>query len=121
VEDEGDVTVHGNEALLRSMLTNLFENACKYSDDHRARVKLYGSERTICVSVSNTGDPIHPEDMERIFEPFHRGRNTSGAAGHGIGLSLVRRIAHMHDGAVHLRSSASTGTRFTVVLPKLAA
>ncbi|MCU0319602.1 MAG: HAMP domain-containing histidine kinase [Flavobacteriales bacterium] len=121
VEEEEDLNVFGNDALLRSMLINLMENACKYADDHRARVKLYGSEQTICISVSNTGPPIDPEDQERIFEPFHRGRNSTRASGHGIGLSLVRRIAQLHHGAVHLRSSAVSGTRFTVVLPKMAA
>lgn len=120
VDDEKDLTVMGNEALLRSMMNNLMENACKYSPDGKARVTLSAPGPVLRVSVENQGEPIPENDLERIFQPFHRGRNSAGARGHGIGLSLVRRIAHLHGGSVKLRSSASEGTRFTVRMPKAA-
>jgi signal transduction histidine kinase len=118
VEDESDLIVQGNEVLLRSMVGNLMENACKYSPDHRAVVSLSGPGPAVRVAVDNAGTPIAATDQERIFEPFHRGDNTAGASGHGIGLSLVRRIAQLHGGSVKVRSSAQEGTRFTVRLPK---
>lgn len=119
VEDEGDLLVHGNEALLRSLVSNLMENACKYSDDGCAAVRLSGPGRELLIEVSNTGEGIGPEHHERIFEPFYRARNTGGARGHGIGLSLVRRIVQLHGGSIALRSGPGEGATFSVALPKL--
>lgn len=118
VEEEGDLIVLGNEALLRSMVGNLMENACKYSSDGRAQVSLSGPGPAVRLAVQNMGEPISDDARDRIFEPFFRGDNTAGARGHGIGLSLVHRIAQLHGGNVKVRSSRKEGTRFTVRLPK---
>lgn len=118
VEDESDLLVSGNEALLRSLVSNLMENACKYSDDGCASVKLSGRGKDLLIEVSNTGPGIAPEHHERIFEPFYRARNTGGTRGHGIGLSLVRRIVELHGGTIGLRSSVGRGADFSVALPK---
>lgn len=120
VEDEADLLVSGNENLLRSLLTNLMENACKYSGDHRARVRLVSTPTELAVEVEDHGIGIAPEDHERVFEPFYRANNTGGAKGHGIGLSLARRIAELHGGRVVLESSIGSGARFTAHLPKAA-
>lgn len=118
VEDEVDVTVNGNEALLRSLVYNLMDNACKYSDDHCARVTLSGAGDSVMVQVDNTGPGIATENQGRIFEPFYRANNTGGAKGHGIGLSLVKRITELHGGTISLRSDVGQGASFRVTLPK---
>lgn len=118
VEEEVDVTVSGNEALLRSLVYNLMENACKYSDDQCAKVTLSGAGDTVTIQVENSGRGIPPEQHARIFEPFFRATNTGGAKGHGIGLSLVRRITELHGGTITLRSDAGQGAVFQITLPK---
>jgi len=120
VEDEADLLVQGNENLLRSLVTNLMENACKYSEDHRARVRFRRTGIKLGVEVSDKGIGIAPEDHERVFEPFYRANNTGGEKGHGIGLSLARRIADLHGGRVDLESAIGMGARFTAWLPKAA-
>ncbi len=120
VEDEGDLLVHGNENLLRSLITNLMENACKYSADHRTRVLLRAGDGELRVIVEDNGTGIAPEDRTRVFEPFYRVNNTGGAKGHGIGLSLARRIAELHNGRITLESTVGKGSRFTAHLPKAA-
>lgn len=118
VEGEEDLLVQGNENLLRSLMTNLIENACKYASDRRARVVLTTGGEEVSVAVEDNGPGIAVEDHERVFEPFYRANSTGGAKGHGIGLSLARRIAELHDGRITLISSAGQGAKFTLHLSK---
>lgn len=118
VEDERDLTVSGNEPLLRSLVTNLIDNACKYSDDACARITLSGAGDTVTLLVENTGNGIDPEQHAHIFDPFFRTTNTGGAKGHGIGLSLAKRITELHGGLIGLRSALGEGATFRVDLPK---
>jgi signal transduction histidine kinase len=118
VEDEADLMVSGNEMLLRSLIFNLMDNACKYAPDRTAHVALKGPGPVVRIAVSDHGPGISEQDLGRIFEPFFRATNTSGAKGHGIGLSLALRIAQLHGGGIKVRSVAGEGTRFTVRLPK---
>lgn len=117
VEDEADVLVNGNEDLLRSLVVNLCENACKYSTDHQAVIRFRRIGHDLALEFADAGMGIAPEDHDRIFEPFYRVTNTGGARGHGIGLSLVRRIAELHGGRVRVESAPGQGARFTVQLP----
>lgn len=118
VEDESDLLVNGNEALLHSMVTNLMANACKFAGDHRAMLFLKSMTNEISISVQDHGPGIATEDHERIFEPFYRAKNTGGTKGHGIGLSLVKSIVISHGGSISLESQMGSGSVFTIVLPK---
>jgi signal transduction histidine kinase len=118
VEEEADLMVHGNEMLLRCLMHNLIENACKYAPDHSSHIALKGSGPVVRIVVSDKGPGIASQDLGRIFEPFYRATNTSGTKGHGIGLSLALRIAELHGGSIKVRSVVGEGARFTVRLPK---
>jgi len=109
-DDFEQLTVPGNPALLKTALKNLIENACKFSDDGQAHVRVRSGGDAVQVSVKNKGVPIPEADLPYIFEPFFRSHQTAERPGHGVGLSLVERIIRLHGG----RLTVTSGDGFTV-------
>ncbi len=118
VADEAMLTLEGDEHLIRVALTNLIENGCKYSADHRTDVVIGGDAESITVRFTDQGIGIPVEEQHNIFEPFYRGANTQGIKGHGIGLSVVKRIMLLHGGTIHVESESDKGTSFLLTFPK---
>lgn len=118
-EDESQLTVPGNEQLLKTAFLNLMDNACKFSPDHAVRIGLASHPNAIDVTFSDRGIGIPEEEQELIFNPFFRSNNVqSTMKGHGIGLSLCRRIIQLHNGHIALRSALGSGSSFSVSLPR---
>lgn len=115
--DEDDLLVLGNEELLFSALRNIVLNACKYSDDHHARVDLAVSPRVLVINIEDRGVGIPTEELDNIFHPFYRVDESRTTGGFGLGLSLAHRIIKLHKGSIDVESEAGVGTRFTIVLP----
>jgi signal transduction histidine kinase len=116
--DLPDVTM--DAAAVGQAISNLIDNAIKYSGDRKAlRVSaaLVGGE--LALSVADEGIGIPPAEHTRIFEKFYRiGRSdTQGRRGSGVGLALVRHVAEAHGGRVTVDSQPGVGSRFTIVLP----
>jgi signal transduction histidine kinase len=107
------------EAIARS-LVNLVNNALKYSDREKfIGVRLYRNDRVLKLEVADHGIGIARSDQAKIFEKFYRAgdplvHNTKGS---GLGLSLVRHIAHAHGGEVEVESTPGKGSTFTLSLP----
>jgi signal transduction histidine kinase len=107
------------EAIARS-LVNLVNNALKYSDREKfIGVKLYRADRVLKLEVADRGIGIPRNEQSKIFEKFYRAgdplvHNTKGS---GLGLSLVRHIAHAHGGDVEVDSTPGKGSTFTLTLP----
>jgi len=111
-------TVEIDPALLRRVLDNLLDNACKFSDG-RVELSARASADTLTVEVRDFGRGISAEDQLRIFDPFFRSdpsraRTTGGV---GLGLAVVRRILDAHHGRVSVASELGHGACFTVSLP----
>jgi signal transduction histidine kinase len=115
VEGEA-VIVHGDPALLRRLLRNLFDNAQRHAGGAtRIEGRAAGKEQARVI-VEDQGEGIDESERERAFEPFYRsGRAKVSARGFGLGLALVRQIARAHDGEVTY-SPLEPGSRFTVIL-----
>jgi signal transduction histidine kinase len=116
-KDEVQLTVMGNEQLIKTALVNLIDNGCKYSAKHRIHVNIYPAEQQVRLSFLDRGVGIVPADLPHIFEPFYRGKNTGSVRGHGIGLSLVERIIRLHRGRIQVFSELGKGTTFEVAFP----
>jgi signal transduction histidine kinase len=107
------------EAIARS-LVNLINNALKYSADEKfLGVRLYRTNGVVKLEVTDHGIGIARSEQSKIFEKFYRAgdplvHNTKGS---GLGLSLVRHIAHAHGGDVEVESAPGKGSKFTLFLP----
>ena len=116
-EAEEELLVFGNEELLFTAIRNIVSNACKYSDDHHATVRLAVASKEISISVEDRGKGIGEEEWENIFQPFYRTEDGHTVPGFGLGLSLARRILQLHKGAVTVDSVVGKGSIFYIRLP----
>ncbi|MFD2942343.1 HAMP domain-containing sensor histidine kinase [Flavobacterium notoginsengisoli] len=88
--------IKGNKNLLEIALSNVLKNACVYSDNKQAKVKISTDRYHLIVSVSNTGDTLSEAEQKNLFQPFMRGKNSKGTSGFGLGLRIVQRILTLH-------------------------
>ncbi|WP_224362575.1 sensor histidine kinase [Hyalangium versicolor] len=120
--DKGDTHGTWDPDRLAQVLSNLLENALKYSPpDTQVQLAARGEKEQVVLAVHNQGKPIPPELMPHIFEPFRRGPQASRTAktSYGLGLYIVQEIVHAHGGTIEVRSNIEEGTTFTVCLPRV--
>lgn len=116
---EGDCSnVFLDEALLRSILTNLLSNAMKYSSpESMVYLDLSVTEQTVVMEIRDKGIGIPAEDQVRLFEMFYRAGNVGGISGTGLGLAIVKRFVELLYGEITFESAVGIGTTFRVLLP----
>jgi PAS domain S-box-containing protein len=107
-----------DEKLLRSILANLLSNAIKYSPQSgRVNFELEFQTTTITIKVQDCGIGIPTVDLDRLFEPFHRGKNVRTIPGTGLGLVVVKKCVDLHQGTIDIISTVSIGTTCLITLP----
>ena len=117
---DSGLSVSGNAGQLEVALSNLVDNAVSFShDDGRVVVTAKAVDANVHVAVSDEGDGIPEDELERIFERFYRvdPARASSTGGTGLGLSIVKHVAASHGGEVRVWSVPKTGSSFTLVLP----
>ena len=109
--------------LLR-LITNLLSNAVRYADPGgKVAVSAHIEGARILIAVSNDGEGIAPEDLDRVFDRYYRGSHArtrmdgSDQEGTGLGLAISKAIAQAHGGSLRVASGLDTGTVFTLELP----
>ena len=117
--DTDQMIVVGDENLLKVAVSNLIDNACKYSGDHTVNIKFRYINDSIEIIFEDRGIGISEEDHQKIFEPFYRGANTISVSGTGIGLTLVNQIIKNHNGVVKISSELGKGTVVTFCCQRL--
>jgi len=114
-EDEEKMKVYGNEALLFCALYNIMHNACKYSSDNAAVIKLSFTDDNIRILIQDQGPGIAKEDLPHIFQPFYRSLKVNASvAGTGLGLALAKNIIKLHNGTINVETEKGAGTSFLV-------
>ncbi|MCR4406924.1 MAG: ATP-binding protein [Anaerolineae bacterium] len=112
--------VAGDPTRLEQVMTNLLDNAIKYTPNGgRVTVAARSGDREIIVEVRDTGIGISAEDQAHIFEKFFRVKSpqTEGIEGTGLGLAIVRSIIERHGGRVWVHSRLGVGSTFGFALP----
>jgi PAS domain S-box-containing protein len=110
--------IHLDEKILRHILSNLLNNAIKYSPQG-GEVKFFvqlGSQEVI-FQISDRGIGIPEEDLPYIFESFHRAANVSDIPGTGLGLHIVKKYTELLQGSIEVESSINQGSTFRVKFP----
>lgn len=122
-EVDGAVTeLTADPRRLRQILLNLLSNALKFTESGGSvclRVKLEAENRRMVFEVSDTGEGIPAEKIDRLFKPFTQLESplTKRHAGTGLGLSIVKRLVEMHGGNIYVLSEVGKGSTFEVSLP----
>ena len=110
--------VYTDQKRLRQILINLLSNAIKYTERGHAALTVRCRSDVAEFEVADTGFGIAPEDLERIFEPFERGRGAQvrSQPGTGLGLTITRLLTQIMGGEITVRSTVGDGTTFVVRL-----
>jgi signal transduction histidine kinase len=119
IELQESIYCYGDVSLLKSAFINLMDNGCKFSPNNKVTINVTTEQNTICLSFIDEGVGITEVDLPHIFEPFYRGNDTRNITGHGIGLSLVKRITEWHKGKLTISSEVENGTTLKFCLPSI--
>ncbi|EME71349.1 Signal transduction histidine kinase [Paramagnetospirillum caucaseum] len=106
-------------AMLRVAISNLLDNALKYSPagSGPVLVSLDGGPAEARIAVADHGPGIPADEVERVFEKFYRSPSATGTKGAGLGLYIVKQIVESHGGRVQVRPGSSIGSEFIITLP----
>jgi len=113
-------TMETSEYLLRQLLTNLLDNAIKYTPKGgRIGLKIEPVNKSVRFEISDTGIGIPQEHIPRIFERFYRvdPARSREMGGTGLGLSIVKHIVHLHHGSIKVESTVDVGSKFIITIP----
>jgi signal transduction histidine kinase len=106
---------------LREVITNLFDNAVKYTSEGKVWISLTGHDQVVQCGVHDTGLGIPAEDISHLFQKFYRVDNsaTRTIGGTGLGLFICRKIIELYKGRIWAESEKGKGSTFYINLPRL--
>lgn len=109
-----------DERLLYHIISNLIVNATKYSAPNtEININLYRNNRSVKFAIKDQGVGISKEEIDKIFDPFHRGRNVFNTQGTGFGLTIVKKATESLNGEIKVDTIENFGSTFYVILPDL--
>jgi two-component system OmpR family sensor kinase len=118
-QNDEPVIIMGEPDALRAMISNLVDNAIRYTlPGGKVDVTARNTERTVVIEVADTGPGIPLEKRELIFDRFNRGQRTD-ATGCGLGMAIVKSAVIRHDGSIALgETTTGKGLKVTIELPR---
>lgn len=116
-ENPMKLKINGNKTLLIIAITNILNNACKYSNNKPVSISIASSDNNVLIAVKDQGIGIPESEMDFIYDPFFRASNTKIFDGYGIGLPLCRNIVRIHKGVLNVFSKVNQGTLVEIKIP----
>ncbi len=117
-------TLYGDEAKVRQILTNILNNAVKYTNEGQIELKITWERRQkialLNIVISDTGIGITEENKKKLFQSFQRvdTRRNRSIEGTGLGLAITRNLLELMNGRIEVESVYKEGSRFTILLPQ---
>jgi signal transduction histidine kinase len=115
------IIIRGDYLRIMQIFTNIFENACKYTQPGGTiKLEVYAEKSQVIVLIEDNGIGIEPENLENIFETFSQIKTMGqpSISGIGIGLSLCRNLVNLHNGHIKAHSAGlGQGSKFIVTIP----
>lgn len=105
----------GNKNLLEIAIGNVLKNACIYSDNKQAEVKISTEDDHLIISVLNTGKTLSESEQKNLFQPFMRGKNSKETSGFGLGLRIVSRILMLHKASINYSITNNNKNLFRLI------
>jgi PAS domain S-box-containing protein len=115
--------VYADPDRMREVITNVFDNACKYTDTGKVSIGLTGNNQVVQFYIRDTGPGIPADDIPHLFQKFYRVDNsaTRTVGGTGLGLFICRKIVELYQGRIWVESALGKGSTFFINLPRLTA
>jgi signal transduction histidine kinase len=115
----GDPPVLADPLRVRQVVTNLVSNGLKFTQRGGVTIRMLALAETVEVSVLDTGIGIPPNALDSVFDEFSQVDSALGRGfgGSGLGLSIARRLVHLHQGSIGVESEVGLGSRFWFRLP----
>lgn len=104
-DDREKLMLLANKPLLTIALNNIISNAFKFSENKPVQCRLYADDKTILLTIADRGIGIMPDELEKIFESFYRGKNVKQYNGNGIGLFVSHKIVSLFNGTIGVKSA----------------
>lgn len=114
-----NLLIHGNQQLLKRLITNLLDNAIKYTEKGTIALIIKKEKTLASIQITDTGIGIPKEHQERIFDRFYRVDASRTEQGYGLGLAIAKQIIHIHQGTIALTSQVGKGTTVRLSFPLL--
>jgi two-component system, OmpR family, sensor histidine kinase VicK len=113
--------VYADQDRLSEVITNLFDNAVKYSEKGKISLGVTGNEQVVQFFIRDTGPGIPASDLPHLFQKFYRvdSSATRTIGGTGLGLFICRKIVELYSGRIWVESTVGQGTTFYINLPRL--
>ena len=125
IDAPGELLVAGDAERIHQVVTNLVENAVRYSPrPGRVALRATGADGAVVLEVDDEGPGIADGERERVFERFYRGDGRERAAegadrgGAGLGLAIARWIVELHGGTIRAERRDPQGSHLVVTLPR---
>lgn len=112
-----EIKFAGDRNRIKQVISILLDNAIRHTSSGKISLQLCQTAGKICLTVSDSGEGIAPESINKIFDRFYQVDKARSKGGAGLGLSIARSIIENHKGTIQVASSPGFGTTFTIDLP----